>query len=166
MADQTSTNGLLLIGTLAQLTGMSVDTLRHYERKGLLQPQRGTNGYRVYAPQAVERVRLVQGALALGFTLNELARVFRVRDQGGAPCRQVLALMATKLEALEQRLQAMTALRDDMRTLLQGWEQRLEVTPTDQPARLLEDLSATKHGQGLAAATWQTRNGKRKGKSK
>jgi DNA-binding transcriptional MerR regulator len=161
--DQTSTNGFLRAGELAALTGVSTDTLRHYERKGLLKPHRLPNGYRAYPAQAVERVRLVQCALALGFTLDELARVFRVREQGGAPCQQVFALAATKLAELEARLREMTALRDDLRALLQSWEGRLLA---DEPARLLEDLSATPQRQGVRrptpAAAWQTRKAKGK----
>lgn len=168
MVDETSKNKTLRIGELARLTDVSVDTLRHYERKGLLKPQRLSNGYRVYPAHAVERVQLVQCALALGFTLDELARVLKVRDGGGAPCRQVIALTATKLAALEDRLREMTALRDEMRTLLQGWEARVQAT--DQPARLLEDLSATSRRQGAqrtrTAAAWPTRNTNRKEKAK
>lgn len=168
MVDETSKNKTLRIGELARLTDVSVDTLRHYERKGLLKPQRLSNGYRVYPAHAVERVQLVQCALVLGFTLDELARVLKVRDGGGAPCRQVISLTATKLAALEDRLREMTALRDEMRALLQGWEARVQAT--DQPARLLEDLSATSRRQGAhrrrAAAAWPTRNTNRKEKAK
>lgn len=165
MVDQTShNNAALRIGELARLTGVSADTLRHYERKGLLKPHRLSNGYRVYPAHAVDRVRLVQCALVLGFTLDELARVLKVRDSGGAPCRQVLTLTATKLEALEERLHEMTMLRDEMRTLLQNWEAR--VNATDQPARLLEDLSATSFSQRerrtQPVSVWLTRNAKRK----
>lgn len=168
VVDQTSNNEVLRIGELARLTGVSVDTLRHYERKGLLKAQRLSNGYRVYPAPAVERVRLVQGALAFGFTLDELARVFQVRDGGGAPCQQVLALTATKLAELEQRLREMTALRDDLRALLPGWEARVQATAPDQPACLLDDLSATSLRQGerrtRPASAWPTRNAKRKEK--
>ena len=74
---------------LAQLTGVSTDTLRHYERKGVLGiPARSQGGYRLYPPEAVGRVRLVRRALAIGFTLHDLAAVLSERDRGGAPCRQ------------------------------------------------------------------------------
>ena len=62
------------IGVLAQQTGVSVDTIRHYERLGLLPKAARTNaGYRQYPPSAVERVRLVRHALPFGFSLRELA---------------------------------------------------------------------------------------------
>src|SRR6185295_15337497 len=85
-------------GELARLAGVSPDTLRHYERKRLLQrPRRSANGYREYPPSTLDRVHLVRRALAVGFTLDELARILSVRDQGGAPCRQVRALAGEKL---------------------------------------------------------------------
>ena len=59
---------------LGRLTGVSTDTLRHYERKGVLGiPARSQGGYRLYPPDAVGRVRLVRRALAIGFTLQDLA---------------------------------------------------------------------------------------------
>src|SRR5262245_18157671 len=75
---------------LARLTGVSTDSLRVYERRGLLpRARRSANGYREYPPEAADRVRVLRRALAIGFTLDELRRVFSVRDRGGAPCREV-----------------------------------------------------------------------------
>ena len=78
-------------GELARLTGVSADTLRHYERLGILPTSQRTNsGYRMFAPSAVERVQLAQRAVQLGFSLNELSEVLRIRDSGGVPCHRVL----------------------------------------------------------------------------
>ena len=91
---------------LARLSGVSPDTLRHYERKGLLaKAPRSPNGYRHYPPEASTRVRLVRRAIALGFTLDELVPILAVRDRGGAPCLGVRAL-AGLLDALEERVEA------------------------------------------------------------
>src|SRR5262245_28291588 len=67
VSKKTPSNRPLRSGELARLSGVSADTLRHYERKGLLKPHRASNGYREYTRQAVERVRLIRGALAIGF---------------------------------------------------------------------------------------------------
>ena len=68
-------------GELAELAGVSTDTLRHYEYKGVLaHPLRKTNGYRQYPASALPRVRLIRRALAVGFTLDELAAVLHVRE--------------------------------------------------------------------------------------
>ncbi len=87
---------------LARLTGVSTDTLRHYERKGLLGiPARTQGGYRLYPPEAVGRVGLVRRALAIGFTLHDLAAALSERARGGTPCRSVRALVAERLAELE-----------------------------------------------------------------
>lgn len=126
---------------LADATGVSTDTLRHYERLGLLpRTARTSAGYRRYAPQTVERVRLIQRALIIGFSLKELASALGQRDKGGAPCRRVRGLMGSRLEALEARLVELTALRDEMRLIVCDWDVRLAATPAGQRARLLDML--------------------------
>ncbi|MGH9857153.1 MAG: MerR family transcriptional regulator, partial [Acidobacteriota bacterium] len=63
----------LLSGELARLSGVSPDTIRFYERKGLLQKtERSANGYRKFSAESVSRVRLIRSALAVGFTIHEL----------------------------------------------------------------------------------------------
>lgn len=144
-------------GELAKAVGVSTDTLRHYERKGVLtQPQRGRNGYRKYPASALDRVRLVRRALAVGFTLDELAGILRVRDGGGAPCHEVRALAASKLAQVETQLNDLTALRDELRTTLQDWDGRLKRKPTGVRANLLESLgshesSATRSSRRLSS---------------
>jgi DNA-binding transcriptional MerR regulator len=77
---------MLSPSALARLTGVSTDTLRHYERKGVLGiPARSQGGYRLYPPEAVGRVRLVRRALAIGFTLHDLAAALSERARGGTP---------------------------------------------------------------------------------
>jgi len=126
---------------LARLAGVSPDTLRHYEQKGLLpRAQRSKNGYREYPEQALGRVRLVRRAVALGFTLEELARVVKLRDQGGAPCREVRALAAAKLVALEGRVSELQAACERLRSVLERWDTVLAQTPTGKRAALLEAL--------------------------
>ena len=137
----TSISKPLRAGELARLCGLSTDTLRHYERVGVLaRPPRTVAGYRLYAPEAVQRVCMIRRALAIGFSLAELARFLRVRDRGGAPCREVRVLAESKLNQLEQQLADLTALRDHLRGLLASWDRRLSSTPEGTRAGLLEDV--------------------------
>jgi DNA-binding transcriptional MerR regulator len=130
-------------GELAKFAGVSTDTLRHYERKGALaRPRRAANGYRQYPPEALGRVLLVRRAIAFGFTLDELARVLSARDRGSAPCRQVRALAAAKLEDVEGRLADLIVLRDELRATLERWDVRLAKTPDGDRASLLESLAS------------------------
>jgi DNA-binding transcriptional MerR regulator len=126
---------------VARVTGVSPDTLRHYERRGLLpKPARTSAGYRRYAASTVTRVELIQRALVIGFSLDELGRVLAERDRGGAPCRKVLGLVKDRLAALEQQLTELTALRGELVALASDWERQLAATPDGRPAKLLENL--------------------------
>jgi DNA-binding transcriptional MerR regulator len=145
-------NSYLRSGQLAQLSGVSTDTLRHYERLGLLPPpRRSRNGYREYPREALARVRLVQRALAVGFTLAELARFLKSRDKGGVPCREVRALAEAKLRNLEAQLRELTCLRNELRATLKDWDSRLASTAADERAGLLEALTASKSPEAKPA---------------
>jgi DNA-binding transcriptional MerR regulator len=132
---------LLRSAQLARLADVSPDTLRHYELKGLLpRARRSANGYREYAPEACARVRLVRRAVALGFTLDEVARILGVRDRGGAPCAGVRALAAQKLASLERRLAELLAARDSLRAVIDRWDTLLHEAPRGRRAGLLDAL--------------------------
>ena len=147
---------------MARLAGVSVDTLRHYERKGLLKPQRAPNGYREYSRQAVERVRLIRSALTIGFKLDELARILKIRDTGAAPCRQVRELAAAKLNELETLVRELTAMRDELQELIKDWDRRLGSVITGEPARLLETLAGAGFANARSFAALKPRSSKRK----
>lgn len=130
-------------GTLASLAGVSTDTLRYYERRGLLpRPPRDRNGYRRYPASAVARVRVIQRALDAGFTVADLARVLKERDAGGAPCRDVFRIARTRLDELDERITNLVALRKTLREMIGDWETRLARTPPGRRAGLLDALGA------------------------
>jgi DNA-binding transcriptional MerR regulator len=130
-------------GELARATGVSSDTLRHYERLSLLsKPPRSASGYRAYPPEALDRVRLIRNALAAGFHLGELAKILRVRDRGGAPCHQVLELGRQKLLELDGQITQLERLRQSLRMTLKEWEMRLQEVPHGSRAGLLESLTS------------------------
>lgn len=154
----------LRAGELARAAGVSTDTLRHYERKGVLaRPRRSANGYREYPAAALARVRLVRRALAVGFTLDELARILRARERGGAPCREVRELAARKLAGVEERLRELVAVREELRAALADWDSRLSKTEAGERARLLESLaaSARPREENNAAPAWRRRKKER-----
>jgi uncharacterized protein (TIGR02246 family) len=88
----------------------------------------------------IARVHLIQRAIVIGFSLKELASLLKRRDSGDPPCRNVRALVAARLETLEERLHQLEALRNGMRVLLDDWDARLSVTSAGQRARLLDML--------------------------
>jgi DNA-binding transcriptional MerR regulator len=132
-------------GDLAQAAGVSTDTLRHYERLGILRkPPRTGGGYRCYPTDALDRVNLIRNALDSGFTLRELITILRVRDAGGAPCQQVVEVAREKVERLEIQIAQLTRLRNSLKSTLRDWDRRLKETPDGGQARLLESLPKAK----------------------
>jgi DNA-binding transcriptional MerR regulator len=115
----------------------------------LKKPPRTQAGYRVYPPESVDRVLLIRNALASGFTLAELAQILRVRDAGGAPCRQVAALAHEKVNRLDAQIDQLTRLRDSLMRTAQEWDRRLQRTPGSARANLLESLSTKQKERAL-----------------
>ena len=83
----------LLIGQLAKLAGVKPDSVRFYERSGLLPAAKRTPaGYRIYDEPALKQLRFIKQAQALGFTLDEIKRILSLRGQGKQTCRCVVAI--------------------------------------------------------------------------
>ena len=132
----------LRAGEVARLAGVSADTVRYYERHGLLpRVPRSANGYRSYPESALHRIVVIRRALDAGFSIRELAQILGERDAGGAPCRRVLAIGRERLSELEQRIDQLIALRDDLRALLKDWEARVGRLGRNERAGLLDSLS-------------------------
>jgi len=124
-------------------SGVSADTIRYYERTGLMpKAARTSAGYREFSESAIDRVRLVQNALRFGFSLKQVGTFLGVRQAGGAPCKNVRADGAQILEAIERQIAELTVSRESVRETLKLWDRRLSQTPEGRPARLLEALPA------------------------
>ena len=129
------------IGKVAEETKLSADTLRYYERIGLIpKAGRGANGYREYPPETIDRVKLIQSALALGFTLRELQQILRTRDKGGIPCKEVRLLAADKLSQVETRIRSLKTARKLLQRVILEWDEKLSKTTPGTRAGLLENL--------------------------
>ncbi len=99
------------------------------------------------------QLRTVRAALAVGFSIAELARVLGERRRGGAPCRTVRALAAGKLAEIERQERQLRALRRTLIALLADWDARLEGLPSDRPAHLLDNLSTLEVASRLRETT-------------
>jgi MerR family transcriptional regulator, Zn(II)-responsive regulator of zntA len=137
-----SNSNTLLPGAVAEAAGVSPDTIRHYERIGVLpRTVRNKSGYRLYPPSAVSRVMLVQRAIRLGFTLAELAEVLQVRDNGGVPCCRVYRLTQEKLKSVEADIQALMETKRYLKKILSDWEALIRRTRSGRRSYLLDSIS-------------------------
>ena len=125
---------ILRIGEVAARTGVSCDTVRYYERLGLVpKPARTDAGYRQYPESAVRRISR-PSPLQFGFSL-EIGAFLRVREHGGAPSHDVRAAAERLLAEVDAGIRALTAVRRRMRATLKHWDRRLARTPDGRPAR-------------------------------
>ena len=100
------------IGEVASEAGVSVDTVRFYERVGVLPaPARTASGYRDYAPGTVERIRLTRELQAIGLTLNDAVDALAAHDAGGATCESERWRLQAVLDRVDAKLAELTALR-------------------------------------------------------
>lgn len=126
--ETTDHNVPLSIGELASQTGASVRSIRHYDAKGLLNASRTANGYRVFPPAAVTRVRQIQRLIAAGFSLAEI-RGFpncMLAVEGAAMCAETAPAQRKLIAAIESELLALEQRRARLRAML--------VEGTDQSA--------------------------------
>jgi DNA-binding transcriptional MerR regulator len=104
MADEPS----LSIGKLARAAGVNRETLRYYERLGLLPPdERTAAGYRLYGSRGAERLRFIKRAQGFGFSLEEIRELLSLRPQSAKSCDRVMAMLDRKLSELETELAEM-----------------------------------------------------------
>ena len=119
----------MLIGQVADELDVPTRTIRFYERKGLLpEPERATNGYRIYDDTTIARLRFIRNAQAAGLTLAEIASIIHVRHDGTAPCSHVDTLLKTKLGEIRERRRQLTALETELTQLL---ERSSQLDPAD-----------------------------------
>src|SRR5437867_8684048 len=135
----------LLIGAVASRSGVSAHTIRYYERLGLLPAAARTSaGYRQYGEGVVNRLMLIRNAQQFGFSLREIAAFLRLRESGGAPCRDVRQAAEHLLRAVDRQIRELIATRRRMRATLRQWDRRLARTAHDRPAYLLEMLNSSR----------------------
>ena len=107
------------IGAVASAANVSEQTLRYYERAGLLEPpKRSPNGYRDYGDDAVVLVRFIKRAQELGFSLDEARNLARLRGARSTSCQQVQQLAAEKIAEIERRIADLDSLRTELRGLV------------------------------------------------
>lgn len=122
----------LTVSKLASRVGTSSDTLRYYERIGLLpEPARSPGGYRLYGDEAVERVSFIKRAQRFGLRLEEIGELLAIRERGMCPCGSTRRMLEAKLTELTGEMEALHRLRDDIQLMIddhlpeadqEGWQ--------------------------------------------
>lgn len=110
----------MLIGEVSTATGVDNQTIRFYEREGLLpKPHRAANGYRTYDSAAIDRLRFIRAAQSAGLALTEIAQVLNLRDAGQTPCTHVSLVLEQKLADVRARQQELAILARELKELIE-----------------------------------------------
>jgi DNA-binding transcriptional MerR regulator len=109
----------LTIGQLGRATGTKIETIRYYEKIGLLPaPQRTTGNYRSYAPGHAQRLGFIRRARELGFSIEAIRELLALAAHGEQPCEEVDQLVARHLDTTERKIAALMRLRHELRDTL------------------------------------------------
>lgn len=115
----------LTIGQVAKAAGVGVETVRFYERQGLIeQPPRPREGYRRYPPETVAALRFIRRAKELGFTLPEIAELLGFCRHEAVDCATVRQQAETKIADIEERMAALGRMRDALGALVEACRER------------------------------------------
>ncbi len=136
----------LHIGEVAARTGVSIDTVRFYERRRLLpRAARTHGGFRVFGPDAVERIHFIKQAQSLGFSLDEIAQLLTGGGRGAAECRSVRDLLRAKLAELDERMKAMRGFRRTLAHHLEECESELKNRGEAAECPVIVEITHTEH---------------------
>lgn len=132
----------LLIGDVAERAGVPTPTIRYYESIGLLKPAaRSSAGYRRYSEHAVEELRFIKKAQALGFSLDEVGEILTLSRSGKAPCEEVLSLAHQHLAAVDERLRQLHVFRDQLASELAKWDRQKTGVTCDGLCQFIADAA-------------------------
>ena len=109
----------LTIGKVAKRAGVGVETVRFYEREGLIpQPARRSSGYRQYQPDAIRRIQFIRHAKELGFTLKEIAELFELRVDPESTCADVRKRARAKIADIDQKIERLVRMKSALGRLV------------------------------------------------
>ncbi len=108
----------LRVSDVAAEAGVSPDTIRFYEREGLLAaPQRSASGYRQFDEAVIRRVRFIKGAQSLGLRLSEIRELLEIQDKGACPCGHTKSLVERRIAEIDGEIKQLRRLRADLDSL-------------------------------------------------
>ncbi len=117
-------NGSFLqIGQVSKQSGMSIDTIRYYEKEGLLKkPSRSAGGFRLYPKEAVDQLVFIRKAQGMGLTLGEIKKITCCGDKGLGPCCDLTVdLFTKKINEFEAKISEIQGMKKKLKTVLGGW---------------------------------------------
>ena len=110
---------LLNIGQVAKETGVTVETIRFYEKQGLIAaPRRSDAGYRQYPTETLKRIRFIQHCKEVGFTLKDIGELLALRQEPGTSCTEIKLCTMQKIEEVDQKIRDLNRIRDALARMI------------------------------------------------
>lgn len=123
----------MLTSEIAKKANVTLETVRFYTRKGLLDYQRDpSNGYKHYESDALNRLLFISQARHLGFSLKEIEEILETSEKGKSPCPSVRQMMAKKIQQTESKIQIMQNDLKKMKQAFESWKEQADGLPDDQ----------------------------------
>ena len=142
--------GLMKIGELAKHSGSQVETIRYYEREGLLPaPARSGGNYRLYGAAHLERLQFIRHCRSLDMTLNEIRSLLSFRDVPDESCNPVNTLLDKHIEHVAHRIRDLQALQKQLKAL----RSLCQTAHTTRDCEILQTLSTTENGTPINLGT-------------
>jgi DNA-binding transcriptional MerR regulator len=142
------------IGELAKRAGVTVQAVRFYERRGLLpSPPRKRSGYRIFGEGDLRRMQFIGQAKRLGFSLDEIRSILRMRERGACPCEQVISIAVRHLAEAEEQIGYLVRFRNELsRTLAQWRKSKRRMVSGDAICALIERTVDSNEGKNDGTA--------------
>jgi DNA-binding transcriptional MerR regulator len=149
----------LKIGEVSKRSGVGIETLRFYEKGGLLpRPARTGSGYRMYDEQVLQRLDFIKRAQVLGFSLDEIRQIINEKQAGQSPCMKVREVVRRRLHELDERMAQMRRFRKELAEALAEWDEA-----GDSPGHVCGLIEGTRLKHPMSA---QRSIGKKQGNKK
>lgn len=141
------------IGEIAEVTGLTVKSIRYYELLRLLpEAPRTESGYRLYGQEAVQRLLFIKKAKRMGLSLDEIRDILALHENQQAPCVHVMALMDRKVAEVDGIIEGLRSFRQDLTTLREESAKQLENLP--EGSAICSIIERSIHHKGELALSW------------
>ena len=127
----------MTIGKVARSAGVSIDTVRYYERKGLIPaPPRKESGYRLYTDETIKRILFIRNAQELGFSLKEISELLALRVESRRSCAEVMDIAQQKIDEVARKIESL----ESIKTVLKKLKTQCRARELSSPCPILESF--------------------------
>ena len=138
-----SKSARLYIGAVAEKTGLTVDTIRFYEKEKLLKaPARTSAGYRLYGEEELRTLRFITKGQRLGLSLHEIGQLLEIQRRQGEACGGTSRLIKEKLAQVREKISHLSEIESLLNTALKKCNRKLELEPSRDHCPVLDDLAS------------------------